>query len=270
MAIRRSLIKVSLSTVVALVLVSFLWLKSTDRIATEFVPKPTETAVKPVPDFSEYANVVDKKQAFFDYLKPALLEQNQHLINLRHHLQILQRKIQRQEPLTEHETQELRWLAKEYRVEDTLETADVTQLDTMLSQLLMKIDIIPIDLALVQAANESAWGTSRFARQGYNFFGLWCFKKGCGFVPKRRNEDASHEVARFPNLTRAVYTYVRNLNRHQAYAELREIRSQLRQNNQPITGKALSEGLLSYSERGPAYVEELQAMIRFNEEYIGE
>jgi len=134
----------------------------------------------------------------------------------------------------------------------------------------MRIDVIPTDLVLVQAANESAWGTSRFARQGYNFFGLWCFRKGCGFVPSRRKADAKHEVAKFPNLTRAVYTYLRNLNRHNAYRELRQIRANLRANNLPITGSDLAEGLVSYSERGHDYVEELQAMIRFNEEYFGE
>jgi Bax protein len=99
-------------------------------------------------------------------------------------------------------------------------------------------------------------------------FGLWCFRKGCGFVPKQRIEGAQHEVAKFPNLARATYTYMRNLNRHNAYKSLRDIRSTLRQHERPISGVALSEGLMQYSERGEDYIDELQQMIRVNQEYI--
>ena len=122
----------------------------------------------------------------------------------------------------------------------------------------------------MQAANESAWGTSRFAQQGYNFFGLWCYKKGCGFVPARRNSGANHEVAKFENLSRATYTYMRNINRHDAYRELRHIRASLRRAQLPVTGLALAEGLMNYSERGAAYVNELQNMIRYNKGFITE
>ena len=137
-----------------------------------------------------------------------------------------------------------------------------------LQQLINKVDIIPEALVLVQAANESAWGTSRFAQQGYNFFGLWCFRAGCGFVPKNRNHGAVHEVAKFSQLAEATYTYMRNLNRHPAYQNFREIRSQLRTEQKPITGLALSQGLEKYSERGQDYIEELQQMIRFNRALI--
>ena len=169
-----------------------------------------------------------------------------------------------EEPLSKDDVERLTWLEEEYRVKST------QPLKVKLPALLQKIDVLPVELVLVQAANESAWGTSRFARKGYNFFGLWCFSKGCGFVPNRRNEGASHEVAKFDSLSRATYTYMRNLNRHDAYADLREIRSRLRANQIPITGVALAEGLMNYSERGAAYVEELQTMIRFNEEFLSE
>ena len=272
MAIRRSVIKVSLSTLVALALVLYLWSLSTERVQEQLVPKPSKMAAKPVPDFTDFDNVSDKKKAFFTYLKPEIETQNQHLLGVRHQLQLLQREIAEKRSISDEEIEKLNWLVKEYRIKtaENIRADDYDTLAIAVDDLLAKIDIIPADLVLVQAANESAWGTSRFARQGYNFFGLWCFKKGCGFVPSRRNEDASHEVAKFPNLTRAVYTYMRNLNRHDAYKELRTIRAQLRSNNLPITGNALAEGLVSYSERGHDYVEELQAMIRFNQEYFGE
>lgn len=219
---------------------------------------------KPVPDFSAYTDVKEKKEAFFNYLRPEVEKQNAYLLTLRHYVQTLYRKALVDVPLSKDDLDRLAWLEEEYRVKST------QPLKVKLPALLQKIDVLPVELVLVQAANESAWGTSRFARKGYNFFGLWCFSKGCGFVPNRRNDGASHEVAKFNNLSRATYTYMRNLNRHDAYADLREIRSRLRANQIPITGVALAEGLMNYSERGAAYVEELQTMIRFNEEFLSE
>jgi len=224
----------------------------------------TIKANKPVPDFSAYTQIEDKKTAFFNYLKPEVEKQNAYLLTLRHYVQTLYRKALAEEPFSEEDNTRLAWLEKEYRVKSS------DPLNTKLLNLLQKIDVLPAELVLVQAANESAWGTSRFARDGYNFFGLWCFSKGCGFVPSRRNNDASHEVAKFDSLSRATYTYMRNLNRHDAYKDLREIRSRLRANQIAINGVALAEGLMKYSERGAAYVEELQNMIKYNEEFLGE
>jgi len=227
------------------------------------VPETPE-ASQPVPDFRAFATIAEKKIAFFDYLRPEVEKQNAYLLTIRHYVQTLYRKALADEPLSDDDIARLDWLETEYRVKSE------QPLKTRLLNLLEKIDIIPVELVLAQAANESAWGTSRFARQGYNFFGLWCFKQGCGFVPSRRNEGAFHEVAKFSSLSRATYTYMRNLNRHDAYSDLREIRSRLRANQIPISGVALAEGLMNYSERGAAYVDELQDMIRFNEEYLTE
>ncbi|WP_394221018.1 glucosaminidase domain-containing protein [Alteromonas gracilis] len=227
------------------------------------IPQTVE-ATKPVPNFAAYTNVKEKKEAFFNYLRPEVEKQNAYLLTLRHYIQTLYRKALADSSLSDEDMARLEWLEEEYRVKPT------QPLKTKLLALLQKIDVLPSELVLVQAANESAWGTSRFARKGYNFFGLWCFSKGCGFVPSRRNDGASHEVAKFDSLSSATYTYMRNLNRHDAYADLREIRSRLRANQIPITGVALAEGLMNYSERGAAYVEELQTMILFNEEFLSE
>lgn len=227
------------------------------------VPETSE-ATKPVPDFSAFDSVEAKKIAFFNYLRPEVEKQNKYLLALRNYVQTLYRKALASESLSEDDLSRLAWLEEEYRVKSD------QPLKSKLLDLLQKIDILPPELVLVQAANESAWGTSRFARDGYNFFGLWCFKKGCGFVPSNRNEGAFHEVAKFSSLSRATYTYMRNLNRHEAYSDLREIRSRLRANQIPISGIALAEGLINYSERGAAYVDELQSMIRYNQEYLTE
>lgn len=261
---KRETLKIVLVTlgVLAVIVINALILTKDEPDVLD-IPETVQTK-KGVPDFTAFTDTKAKKKAFFDYLRPEVEKQNQYLLSLRHYVQTLYRQSLTNEMLSENDSERVAWLVEEYRVSDDL------SLNNTLLVLLEKIDIVPVELVLVQAANESAWGTSRFARKGYNFFGLWCFSKGCGFVPSRRNDGASHEVAKFDNTSRATYTYMRNLNRHDAYKELREIRSRLRANQLPISGTALAEGLMNYSERGAAYVEELQAMIQYNEEFLSE
>lgn len=250
---------ISVAIMAAIVVIA--WMTSTQEPDILEIPE-TEQAEQPVPDFMSISDTKEKKQAFFAYLKPEVEKQNNYLLSLRLYLQTMQRRISAGKNLTEDDNERLEWLAKEYRVDQ-----DVLA-EKQINALLNKVDVLPVELVLMQAANESAWGTSRFAQQGYNFFGLWCYKKGCGFVPSRRNSGANHEVAKFDNLSRATYTYMRNINRHNAYRELRHIRSSLRRAQLPISGLALAEGLMNYSERGAAYVNELQNMIRYNKGLI--
>lgn len=243
-----------------LILVLAYLLVPTDKSIKNY---PTvENAFEAVPDFSTISNVVQKKQAFFEYLAPAVQAQNSYILELRQVVQGYRSLISAGESLSSTQQENLEWLYKEYRIDTDQSVAQIYD------ELLRKIDIIPLELVLVQTANESAWGTSRFARDGYNFFGLWCFKKGCGFVPNRRNEGATHEVAKFDDLSSAMYSYMRNLNRHDAYKELRLIRQKRRNNQQKISAIALIDGLSKYSERGEEYIEELQHMIKINKDLI--
>lgn len=219
-------------------------------------------AADAVPDFNQYKRVQDKKRAFFDYLKPAIASQNQYIVGVRSLIQDFQVTYSAGDSLSEAQQQDLDWLIAEYRV------TDIKELDTVFTELLRKVDVIPEDLVLVQTANESAWGTSRFARNGYNFFGMWCFEEGCGFVPKQRNEGATHEVAKYDDLSEAMYSYMRNLNSHPAYKDLRAIRLTLKDAQKEVTGHALAAGLIKYSERGEEYIKELRHMIRFNKEFM--
>lgn len=216
----------------------------------------------PMPDFSQFAVVNDKKKAFFAYLTPAIEAQNKQIMRQRALVESFVTLINEGETLSNSQNEQLLSLTEQYRV-------DVDQnLTAVLNELLRRVDVIPYELVLVQSANESAWGTSRFARDGFNFFGQWCFKKGCGFVPIRRNEGAFHEVAKFPNLTSAMKSYMTNLNRHPAYQQLRLIREQHRKNNENISAKALIDGLGQYSERGQHYIDELQQMLRVNRKFM--
>lgn len=146
-------------------------------------------ASNPIPDFTVYDNVKDKKLAFFEYMLPLVKEQNslikdqrERLLELRH-LSVPEFSRAQEDLVTK--------LIKEYRVKsDQLSKEDI-------NQLLLRVDEVPASLALAQAAMESAWGTSRFAVQANNLFGQWCYTKGCGLVPLRRDAGSSHEVEKF-------------------------------------------------------------------------
>ncbi len=228
-----------------------------EPVVTLDIPIP-EGQTGPLPNFSEFTNVVEKKKAFFSYLLPEIERQNALVMQERIYVETLAAKSSRSKT----DVEKLSRLYEKYKIDDALDD------EAKLKLLLRRIDIIPAELVLVQAANESAWGTSRFAQQGYNFFGMWCFKKGCGFVPKQRNDGAIHEVAKFNSIGQAVSRYIRNLNRHPAYKELRDIRYTLRNSNQPISAEKLAKGLIRYSERGQEYIDELLSMINHNKKYM--
>lgn len=216
-----------------------------------------------VPDFSVYPDVRDKKQAFFSFLAPIVQAENATIEQTREQLMSLMQSYEQQGTLQKKQRQQLERIAKDYNV--TLEEAD---LNASFGVLLRRVDVVPEALALVQAANESAWGTSRFALDGLNFFGQWCFRKGCGLVPDARGEDMNHEVRKFASVNASVRSYLRNINTHPAYFELRRLRAEKRKSGADIRALDLTEGLLSYSERGEDYVHELNSMIRVNRPII--
>lgn len=129
-----------------------------------------------------------------------------------------------------------------------------------------RVDVVPVALALAQAANESAWGTSRFARQGNALFGQWTWQRRNGITPKEaREEKGEYAVRAFDRLGGSVAAYMHNLNTHEAYRPFRKRRARLRRRGERLDALALAEGLLRYSERGEAYVAELREIIRYND-----
>jgi Bax protein len=209
----------------------------------------------PLPDFKQYENVKQKKTAFFDYMLPMVIESNRKTLEQRGKLELLASKAD----LSAADSKTLSQFASQYGLQPEQDNRE------LLKKLLLRVDKIPASLALSQAAIESAWGTSRFAVQGNNLFGQWCYKKGCGLVPLRRNSGSNHEVAKFSSVTHSVNAYMRNINTHHAYADLRANRAQLRAASQwEMTGHLLAENLLHYSELREEYVYEVQAVIRIN------
>ncbi|CUA82821.1 glucosaminidase domain-containing protein [Pseudidiomarina woesei] len=223
----------------------------------------TVERVTVVPDFTIYTNVRDKKQAFFSFLAPIVQAENAVIEQAREQLLALVQVHKQTGSLNKKQLKQLERIANDYNV--TVETNDLA---ATFGVLLRRVDVVPEALALVQAANESAWGTSRFALEGLNFFGQWCFRKGCGLVPDARSEDMTHEVRKFASVNASVRSYLRNINTHPAYFELRRLRAEKRQSGADIRALDLTEGLMSYSERGEDYIHELNSMIRVNRPII--
>jgi Bax protein len=212
-----------------------------------------------LPDFSSYDNVDKRKRAFFDFLRPIARSVNEEVRAKRRRLKDLAAELRAGEELARSDRSWVREMADRYRVAK----AD-RPLGAVVEGLLRKVDVIPASLVLAQGAKESAWGRSRFAKEGNNLFGEWCFSEGCGMVPRRRDSGKSHEVEVFPSVRAAVASYVHNLNSHPEYRQLRGIRASLRQAGRPVSGMALAAGLHGYSAQGSDYVASVRAIIRYN------
>ena len=233
----------------------------------KIIPKVVKVIEQPLhdvilPDFASIRDVKEKKKQFFAFIKPAILAENESILTLRNEVERLIAQLTLEQPFTEQEHTFVADLSKQYRVSKKF------SLLRQLYALQLKVDVIPPALILVQAANESAWGTSRFARIGLNFFGVWGYKKGCGMVPSGRNVGAKHEVAAYSSVKQGVSRYLKNINTNSAYMVFRTIRGQLREQDQTLSPEILATGLIPYSERGTDYVLELTEMIRHNRRYL--
>lgn len=145
-----------------------------------------------------------------------------------------------------------------YRVEGDLNDPRAREI------LLRRVDEVPVGLLLAQAANESGWGTSRFANQANNLFGVWTWDEDSGVVPALRAKGARHLVREYEDLRASVRGYLHNLNAGHAYVEFRKLREGMRQRGAPLDAMTLATGLTRWSERGPEYVAELRGMIAVN------
>ncbi|MEM0954566.1 MAG: glucosaminidase domain-containing protein [Pseudomonadota bacterium] len=143
-----------------------------------------------------------------------------------------------------------------YKVPQVMSDADA------LPVLRRRLGVLPESLVLAQAAIESGWGSSRFARQANNLFGQWCYQAGCGLVPARRRAGATHEVRSFETIEAAIDAYYRNLNTNPVYKPVRDIRENA---DTSPSGLELAAGLELYSELGDAYIEKVRKLIRSND-----
>ena len=150
---------------------------------------------------------------------------------------------------------EKKWLEKKYK------QYGVPSRD--LSTLKIRMDEVPVSLALAQAAKETGWGTSRFAQEGNALFGQWTWS-GEGLKPKDADKSEGHKVMKFNVLQASVRAYQRNLNTHSTYKDFRQERAKLRDRGEPLDSMILSKFLNKYAETGDQYVEVLQKIIKQN------
>ena len=200
-----------------------------------------------------------RKVVFASAVLPLVLRVNEMLIEDRRRLQGIRQRTSAGRRI---ENWEVRWSLRVARIYRTGQPQSLAQVDW--PALLRRLDIIPPSLGIAQAANESGWGTSRFAREGNAIFGQWIFGQGPGMIPAQRPQGSAHRVRQFNFLIESVLGYAQNLNTHEAYQEFRRLRAEGRAAGAIPDGSALAATLVNYSVRGEAYVEDIQSIIRLN------
>ena len=246
-----------------LVLIVFVWLLSPGDKLSDPLPGPgasEEAPISVVPDFAAVVEIDLRKRQFFDFLKDYIDAANADVLETRHQLKRYDEIAASGSPFSPTERSWVLALADEY----DLDTRELSERE-ITAELMSRVDEVPVAMALAQAANESAWGTSRFAVEGNNIFGQWCFEQGCGLVPLQRKGNASYEVRKFDSISASVSAYIKNINSQYSYEELRELRARMRSRNEPLNAIDLAAGLAAYSERGEDYVDEVQSLIVQNE-----
>ena len=204
-------------------------------------------------DLGSVKSVASRKNLFFKTVLPLVLIVNEWLTDTRRDVKRLHERVKAGDQLTSAEHRRLDRLFTTFRVEQR-----------NFDKLVRRADVVPVALALGQAAIESGWGMSRFAQQGNALYGQWTWAKRRGLVPEARAEGASHSVRAFGQLADSVAAYMRNLNTHPAYADFRRMREAMRRNGEPPKSEELAWTLHSYSQRGLAYVEDILKVIRQN------
>jgi Bax protein len=198
-------------------------------------------------DISLIEDVRERKELFIKIVLPLILQENEKIEEDRKKLfKVLAKKSN-----TKEEKNWLKWKFKEYKIKNR----DI-------SELKIRMDIVPVSLAIAQAAIESGWGTSRFALEGNALFGQWTWSDK-GLKPLD-NVDGDHKVMHFKILMASIKAYKKNLNTHSGYIEFREARANLRNRNEKVTGLKLTQYLDKYSATGMEYTKKIELTIKKN------
>ena len=209
--------------------------------------KPVDIGLLPN-EIKNIENTKKRKEMFIKIILPLIVKENNKIRIDRKRLFTILNK-------NSNTDIEKKWLEKKYK------QYGVRKND--LSTLKIRMDEIPVSLAIAQAAKETGWGTSRFALKGNALFGQWTWS-GEGLKPKNADEGEDHKVMKFHSLQLSVRAYLRNLNTHSTYKNLRKSRTELRNQNKPLDSMILSRHLDKYAETGNQYIEVLQKIIKQN------
>tara|TARA_B100000787_G_scaffold118949_1_gene89021 strand:+ start:129 stop:1313 length:1185 start_codon:yes stop_codon:yes gene_type:complete len=199
-------------------------------------------------EIKQIENTKKRKDLFIQIILPLIIKENNYIKLDRKKLFSILNKNQN----TEAENNWLNAKFKQYGV-----------VNKDLSTLKIRMDEIPVSMAIAQAAKETGWGTSRFAQEGNALFGQWTWT-GEGIRPAGADDDSTHKVMKFKVLQASVKAYQRNLNTHSTYKGFRRARAELRDDEKKLNSLILIEHLDKYAETGKVYVKILQQIIRQN------
>ena len=210
--------------------------------------KPIRLSLLPN-EMKSIENSGKRKNLFIKIILPLVLEENNRIIIDRKKLFTILNK-------NKNSKDEIKWLNQKFK------QYGVVNKD--LATLKVRMDIIPVSLAIAQAAKETGWGTSRFALEGNALFGQWTWS-GEGIKPAGADTNATYKVMKFNVLKASVRAYQRNLNTHSSYKKFRFIRAQLRDDNKKLDSLKLAEYLDNYAQTGTEYTKVLKQIIQQNQ-----
>ena len=189
-----------------------------------------------------------RKNLFIQIILPLIIEENNRIkLNRKKLFSILNKN--------HNSNDEKKWLNEKFKQYGVL--------NKDLSTLKVRMDTVPVSLAIAQAAKETGWGTSRFALEGNALFGQWTWS-GEGIKPADADHNATHKVMKFKILKSSIRAYQRNLNTHSGYKEFRMARAALRDNRRNLDGLILATYLNRYAETGAEYVRVIKQIIKQN------
>ena len=189
-----------------------------------------------------------RKNLFIQIILPLIIEENNRIkLNRKKLFSILNKN--------HNSNAEKKWLNEKFKQYGVL--------NKDLSTLKVRMDTVPVSLAIAQAAKETGWGTSRFALEGNALFGQWTWS-GEGIKPADADHNATHKVMKFKILKSSIRAYQRNLNTHSGYKEFRMARAALRDNRRNLDGLILATYLNRYAETGTEYVKIIKQIIKQN------
>ena len=212
------------------------------------IVKPVEIGLLPK-ELKNIESTQKRKDLFIKIVLPLILEENNRILLDRKRLFVILNK-------SINSKSEKDWLKKK------LKQYGVVNND--LSTLKVRMDIVPVSLAIAQAAKETGWGTSRFALEGNALFGQWTWSDN-GIKPASADSDSKHKVMKFKVLKASVRAYQRNLNTHKSYREFRKVRAIQRDNKGILNSLELVNYLHEYAETGVKYTEVLKKIIQQNQ-----
>ena len=189
-----------------------------------------------------------RKNLFIQIILPLVIEENNRIkLNRKKLFSILNKN--------HNSNDEKKWLNEKFKQYGVL--------NKDLSTLKVRMDEVPVSLAIAQAAKETGWGTSRFALEGNALFGQWTWS-GEGIKPADADHNATHKIMKFKILKSSIRAYQRNLNTHSGYSEFRMARAALRDNRKNLDGLILATYLNRYAETGTEYVKIIKQIIKQN------